>query len=423
MQSNPPKGAPPPGPSGIVYDWNVEGRHRWPARRVEVHDETLRDGIQCPSVTDPPLEVKKDVVRRLSALGVYSTNVGLPGAGPRAKHDSTVLVELIRDERLPIRPGAAARTHPNDIAPILDISDRTGVPVEVMTFLGSSPIRMLAEDWEEKKLEQLTRDAVRMGVRAGVPVSFVTEDTIRSHPTTLRRLFDAAIEEGASRLVLCDTVGHATPAGVFNLVEWADAHLRGLGVRDRVKLDWHGHQDRGLSLVNALYAVEAGCDRVHGCVLGIGERVGNTPLDLLLVNLKLVGGDLGDLTALAGLVDLVGQHCGVPIPPSYPVFGRDAYRTGTGVHAAAVIKAEQKGDSWLADRIYSGVPAAWFGRKQQIEIGHQSGVSNVRYWLKAHGIEPRDDVVAAVFDAAKRTDRLLTDDEVHAIVRAQTVAS
>ena len=225
-----------------------------------------------------------------------------------------------------------------------------------------------------------------------------------------------AVEEGATRLVLCDTVGHATPAGVFNLVGFADDHLRGLGVRAQVKLDWHGHQDRGLSLTNALYAIEAGCDRVHGTVLGIGERVGNTPLDQLLVNLKLLGAEAGDLTAMAELVDLVSEHCGVPVPVSYPVFGRDAFRTGTGVHAAAVIKAESKGDAWLADRIYSGVPASWFGRRQEIEIGHQSGVSNVRYWLKQRGIDPNDEVVSAIFDAAKRTDRLLSESELMSIV-------
>lgn len=406
----------------IIHDWNVTGRNRWDLRKVELHDETLRDGIQCPSVTDPPLDVKKQIVRRLARLGVYSVNVGLPGAGPRAVADSKELVELVRDERLPIRVGCAARTHAKDIEPIIEISQQTGVPVEVMTFLGSSPIRMLAESWEETKLEQLTREAVRLGVKAGIPVSFVTEDTVRSSPTTLRRLFDAAVEEGATRLVLCDTVGHVTPSGAKNLVEWADAHLRGLGVRDRVKLDWHGHSDRGLGLINALAAAEAGCDRVHGCVLGIGERVGNTALDQLLVNLQLAGVEDGDLTELGDLVDLVSQHCQVPIPVSYPVFGRDAFRTGTGVHAAAVIKAQAKGDDWLADRIYSGVPAGWFGRRQEIEIGHQSGVSNVRYWLKARKIEPSDALVNAIFEAAKKTDRLMSEAEVLDVVRRHATA-
>lgn len=405
----------------LLYDWNVRGHRQSPAwRRVELHDETLRDGIQCPSVHDPRIEEKVEIVRLLAAVGVDSVNVGLPGAGPRAVADSTTLVELIRDEKLGIRPGAAARTHPNDIRPIVEITQKTGVPVEVMTFLGSSPIRMYAESWDDAKLEELTRTAVRMGVEGGCPVSFVTEDTVRSHPTTLTRLFRAAVEEGANRLVLCDTVGHCTPDGVYNLVHWTHDLLVGLGVRDRVALDWHGHNDRGFGLINGLAAVEAGCDRVHGCVLGVGERVGNTPIDLMLVNLRLFGSEGRDLSALTRLVNLVSDACHVPIPVNYPVFGLDAFRTGTGVHAAAVIKAEGKGDTWLADRIYSGVPASWFGREQSIEIGHQSGMSNVKYWLHKRGIEATDTLVQAIFDHAKTTNRLLSDDELQTVVRSHT---
>ncbi len=401
----------------VVYDWNLRGHAvSPPIRRVELHDETLRDGIQCPSVHDPAIAVKQEVVRKLALLGVYSVNVGLPGAGPRAVADSQLLVETVRDEKLDIRVGCAARTHPNDIRPIVEITQKTGVPVEIMTFLGSSPIRMYAEGWDEAKLEELTRAAVKQGVEGGCPVSFVTEDTVRSHPSTLRRLFTAAVEEGATRLVLCDTVGHSTPNGAFNLVHFANDVLLGLGARDKVKLDWHGHNDRGLALVNALYAIEAGCDRIHGTILGVGERVGNTSLDQVLVNLKLLGQEYGDVSCLADLAELVSRECHVAIPVNYPVFGKDAFRTGTGVHAAAVVKAEGKGDNWLADRIYSGVPASWFGREQEIEIGHQSGLSNVKYWLRKRGL-PTDDALAhAIFDHAKTTNRLLEESEVREIV-------
>jgi 2-isopropylmalate synthase len=404
--------------SEVVYDWNQQGHALSPKMRaVELHDETLRDGIQCPSAHDPDIEQKKHVVKLLADLGVHSVNVGLPGAGPRAVADVTELVEFIRDNKLPIRPGCAARTHPNDIQPIIEISQRTGVAIEVMTFLGSSPIRMYAEGWDEDRLESLTRTACKMSSEASLPVSFVTEDTVRSHPTTLKRLFEAAVEEGANRLVLCDTVGHATTNGVFNLVHWANDLLLGLGVRDRVLLDWHGHDDRGFSLPNALYAIEAGADRIHGTILGIGERVGNTPLDLLMVNLKLLGARDGDLKPLAELVDLVAEACHWEIPVSYPVFGADAFKTGTGVHAAAVIKAERRGDSWLSDRIYSGVPASWFGREQEIAIGHMSGISNVRYWLDRRGIEASDSLVQAVFERAKQTSQLLSDAQVMQVVQ------
>lgn len=402
--------------ASVIHDWNLKDAPPYP--RVDVHDETLRDGIQSPSVHDPDPDAKAAVVRLLARLGVTSVNVGLPGAGPRAVEDSERLVRLVRDEGLGIGVGCAARTHANDIRPIVEITQRTGVPVEVMTFLGSSPIRMYAEGWDEGKLEALTRDAVRLGVSGGCPVSFVTEDTVRSRPETLERLFNAAVEEGADRLVLCDTVGHATPEGAHALVSWTDALLRRLGVRDRVRIDWHGHQDRGLSLINALAAGRAGADRLHGTVLGVGERVGNTALDQLLVNLRLLGVWDTDLAPLGELVDRVSAATHVPIPVTYPVFGSDAFRTGTGVHAAAVIKAEQRGQGWLADRIYSGVPAGWFGRSQVIEIGHQSGLSNVRYWMARRGLPADERVAAAIFDAAKANNRLLTDDEVMAVVRS-----
>ncbi len=405
----------------VIYDWNTSGHAvSPPMRRVALHDETLRDGIQCPSVYDPDIESKFEIVRLLDRVGVETVNVGLPGAGPRAVDDVTRLVELIRDEGLAIKPTCAARTHPNDIQPIIDVSQKTGVPIEIMTFLGTSPIRLYAEGWDEARLEGLTRTAVRMGRDAGLPTSFVTEDTVRSQPTTLKRLFEAAVQEGATGLVLCDTCGHATTNGVFNLIHWTHNLLLGMGVRDTVTIDWHGHNDRGHGLTNALYAIEAGADRVHGTVLGIGERVGNTALDQVLVNLKLLGVEERDLGSLAELVDKVALACHWDVPVNYPVFGADAFRTGTGVHAAAVIKAEKQGDAWLADRIYSGVPASWVGRRQEITIGPMSGLSNVRYWLSSHDIEPTDELSQAIFAMAKTSAEMLTDAQILQIVERHT---
>ncbi len=403
--------------SSVIHDWNLRGDTLSPPlRKVRYFDETFRDGIQCPSVTDPPVEAKMRMVRLMAKVGVHHTDIGLPGAGPRAVADATLLAEMIRDEGLPIEAACAARTHENDIRPIIAISQKVGIPIEVMTFLGASPIRLYAEGWDEDLLEQRTRASVRLAKEAGLSCTFVTEDTTRSHPTTLRRLFTAAIEEGADGLALCDTVGHSTPNGVFNLIHFAKSIIRGLGTSTRI--DWHGHNDRGFGLGNALTAVEAGADRVHGCVLGIGERVGNTPLDLFLVNMKLLGYHEGDLSALAELVDIASQTCNVPIPVSYPVFGRDAFRTGTGVHAAAVIKALDKGADWLADRVYSGVPASWFGRHQQIEIGHMAGDSNISFWLRQRGFVPTPELMGAIRTKAKAGSRLLEEAEVLAIVHA-----
>jgi 2-isopropylmalate synthase len=406
----------------LIYDWNLQGdKLSPPLRRVQYVDETLRDGIQCPSVTDPPIADKLTMIRLMDSLGIDHVDVGLPGAGQRAVDDCTVMVEMIRDEGLSIKPQCAARTHPNDIRPILEISQKTGYPVEVMAFLGASPIRLYTEGWDAALLEERTRSSVKMVKEAGLEVSFVTEDTVRSQPKLLNQLFTAALEEGADGLTLCDTVGHATPDGVFNLIHFTRNIIRAHGSKCRI--DWHGHDDRGHSLPNGLMAIEAGADRVHGTMLGIGERVGNTPLDLFLVNLKLLGVEQADLGKLAELVSLVSKACKVPIPPSYPVFGRDAFRTGTGVHAAAIVKAMGRGDDWLADRIYSGVPAGWFGLKQIIEVGHYSGMSNVQAWLINHGYEATESLCQTVFNAAKSTNRLLEDTEIHDLVKEHNVSS
>lgn len=396
--------------SEIIFDWNTKGnKHSPPMRKVELFDETLRDGIQCPSVSDPSIEKKLKILRLLDQIGIDEADISLPGAGPRAVEDCTTMVEMIRDEKLRIKPAAAARTHPNDIRPIIEISEKTGVPIEVYAFLGSSPIRLYTEGWDEDKLEKLTRDAAKLTKNAGLPFAFVTEDTIRSHPKTLDRLFRAAIEEGADRLCVCDTVGHATPDGVFNLIHYTKNIIQSMGTD--TKIDWHGHSDRGLGLVNAIYAIEAGADRVHGTILGIGERVGNTPIDLLLMNLKLLGVIDTDLSVLGDLVDIVAEATDWTIPVSYPVFGRDAFRTGTGVHAAAVIKAMKKGDTLLADQIYSGVPASWFGREQEIEVGPMSGASNVLFWLQKNGYQGTEEEVSTILQFAKQTNKVLSHAE------------
>jgi len=242
---------------------------------------------------------------------------------------------------------------------------------------------------------------------------FVTEDTTRSTPTILDQLFRCAVEHGVARLCLCDTVGHVTPDGVRDLVSFTRLLLETIGAQ-HVGIDWHGHNDRGLGVTNNIIAIEAGADRIHGTALGIGERVGNASLDLTLMNLKLLG-ELGDrdLSNLVPWCEKVSHACEVPIHFQYPLVGEDAFRTATGVHAAAVIKAIKKGDRDLADRVYSGVPAGWFGKQQSIEIGFMSGESNVVFWLQQRGIDPEDGLVKYIFDTAKSHDHLLTDDDVH----------
>jgi len=399
----------------LIYDWNVQDE-RWerPPFRVQFDDETLRDGLQSPSVRSPAIEDKLRLLHLMDRLGLDTADIGLPGAGPHVVADVRRLAQEIVDAKLKIRANCAARTLRNDITPVIEISQAVGMPIEVCTFIGSSPIRQYAENWTVETMLKHTEDAVRYGVENGLPVMYVTEDTVRAHPDTLRQLFKAAIGAGASRLCLCDTVGHATPTGAANLVRFAREVVKETGAP--VELDWHGHCDRGLAVANTIAAIRAGASRVHGCAIGIGERVGNTPMDQLLVNLRLLGWIDNDLGALTEYCELTSRTTGVPIPPNYPVVGRDAFRTGTGVHAAAVIKAHKRGADWLADRVYSGVPAGLVGRSQVIEVGPMSGESNVVFWLETHGIAATKERIQAVFQRAKSVDRVLTDEEIRDLV-------
>ena len=398
----------------MIYDWNHAGREQATVRRVEFDDETLRDGLQSPSVTDPPIEKKIEILHLMDSLGIDSADIGLPGAGPRAVADVTRLAKEIADCKLDIRPNCASRTVRADIQPIIDISQKVGIAIEACTFIGSSPIRQYAEGWSLEMMLTATEDAVKFAASHNLPVMYVTEDTTRAHPDTIRALYTTAIEAGARRVCVCDTVGHVTPEGARALIAYIKSIVESTG--EDVKIDWHGHQDRGLGVINSIAAIEAGADRLHGTALGVGERVGNTPLDQLLVNLQLMGYIDRDLSNLMRYCEAVSEATGIPIPITYPVVGRDAFRTATGVHAAAVIKAFRKGDEWLADAVYSGVPARMFGREQLIEIGPMSGKSNVIFWLERHNVEPTEERVERIFNHAKQCDSVLNDEEVMALI-------
>jgi len=408
-----------PSTSNLIHDWNTAtGADMTPARgKVELDDETLRDGLQSPSVKSPPIEEKLEILHFIAKLGIESADLGLPGAGPHVVADVERLAREIVDQKLPIDANCAARTVRADVEPIAEISQRTGLGIEAACFIGSSPVRQYAEGWDMDRMLRLTEESISFAVSEGLRVMFVTEDTTRAAPEDLRRLYSTAVAAGAKRVCVADTVGHATPNGARNVIRF----VREV-VGDDVKVDWHGHKDRGLSVASSLAAAEAGADRLHGSAVGIGERVGNTPIDLLLVNMHLLGWIERDLSALPGYCRLVAEVSGIPLPDNYPVVGKDAFRTGTGVHAAAIIKARAKGDDWLADLVYSSVPASLVGRHQEIEIGPMCGESNVVFWLRERHIEPEPGLVKAIFQRAKDGDRVLSEEEVLAVCRERGAA-
>jgi len=399
----------------LIHDWNAAPAPKPPL--VLLNDETLRDGLQSPSVRTPSIDEKLRILHLIDALGIDTADIGLPGAGPHVVRDVERLAREIVDARLRVAANCAARTLAADITPIAEVSQRVGIPIECCAFIGSSSLRQYAEGWELDHLLRLTESAIALAVGEGLPVMYVTEDTTRAAPDTLRRLYSTAIRAGASRVCISDTVGHATPVGAAAVVRFVAQVVEECG--GGVGIDWHGHRDRDFAVVNSLAALEAGATRLHGTGIGIGERVGNTPMDMLLVNLVLMGYLERDLSALVPYCEAVSAATGVPIPPNYPVVGRDAFRTATGVHAAAVIKAFRKNDPALADAVYSGVPASLVGREQEIEIGPMSGRSNVVFWLEKRGLPVTDDIVDRIFAKAKASTAVLGERDILELVSGE----
>ena len=402
-------------PSELIYDWNqAHAASLRPKGPVLLNDETLRDGLQSPSVRDPSIEEKIEILHLMEKLGIHFLDLGLPGAGPRAVEHVEALAREIVQHKLRIRGNCAARTHQSDIRPIAEIVQRTGLPIAAATFIGSSPIRRYTEGWTDDFLLQTTEKAVKYAVSLGLEIMYVTEDTSRCDPQMVKRLYSTAINFGARAIVVCDTAGHATPMGAHALVRFVlDEVVKPSG--ENIRVDWHGHCDRGLAVANSLAALLAGAHCVHACALGVGERVGNTQMDQMLANLKLLGiapwADQ-DFSVLREYCQAVSRATGVAIPRNYPVVGEDAFRTSTGVHASALIKAFKKNDVELANAVYSGVPAQLFGLEQLIDVGPMSGKSNVLFWLERHGIPTSEDVVERIYRRAKASDHTLSEAEI-----------
>jgi 2-isopropylmalate synthase len=404
----------PTGPRQLIHDWNQGPEPKRRTRPVAVLDDTLRDGLQNASVRMPALAVRRALIERAVGVGVECVNLGLPSASERAFDETLELCRWIAETKLPIRVACAGRTLAADMRRIVEVAERSGLCVEAHCFVGSSPLRTLAEGWSAADLERWSAEAVSIAARAGLPAVFVTEDTTRSTPAVLTRLFQTALEHGAERLCLCDTVGHATPEGVRRLVGFTRELASRAG--RAIALDWHGHNDRGLGLANALAAVGEGADRIHATAFGIGERVGNTPLELLILNLELEGHWNHDVRGLMPYAHAMAQALDWQIPKNYPLLGENAFRTATGVHAAAIEKARAQSPE-LSDLVYSAVPAARFGRAQEISVGYMSGSSNVLSWLARVGVSPTPELVTHILAAAKQSDHILSDAELSELVR------
>ncbi|DAC44129.1 MAG TPA: 2-isopropylmalate synthase [Candidatus Thalassarchaeaceae archaeon] len=404
----------------LIFDWNTIDYEvtREPSNHPHelwFDDETLRDGLQSPSAINPTIEQKIELIDFMEKLSIQKVDLGLPGAGPQHVGHIDSMLSHMRDSGYSLRPGCAVRTLVSDIEPLVDLQSKHETQIQASAFLGTSPIRQYAEGWTMERIMSTAESAVTFAVSNDIPVMFVTEDTTRSNPEDIKKVYTRAMELGADRICVCDTCGHVTPNGVKKLLGFIqDEVIRDSGFKRRdIEVNWHGHQDRGLGVANNLAAYEAGADVIHGTALGVGERSGNAPIDQTLVNLSLMGVISNDLTSLSEYMKKAHEFVGVALPRNYPVFGKDAFETGTGVHASAVVKAMAKGNHWLADRVYSGVPAGDYGLQQIIRIGHMSGRSNITWWLTQNNYPVNDEIIGYLFEVAKSQRRLMTDEEVH----------
>tara|TARA_B100000513_G_scaffold66708_2_gene26414 strand:+ start:8495 stop:9754 length:1260 start_codon:yes stop_codon:yes gene_type:complete len=404
----------------LIFDWNAIDYEITREPNNHPHelwfdDETLRDGLQSPSAINPTVEQKIELIDFMEKLGIQKVDLGLPGAGPQHVGHIDSMLSHIKDRGYSLRPGCAVRTLVSDIEPLVNLQSKHETQIQASAFLGTSPIRQYAEGWTMERIMSTAESAVTFAVGNDIPVMFVTEDTTRSNPEDIKKVYTRAMELGADRICVCDTCGHVTPNGVKKLLRFIqDEVIPDSGFKRRdIEVNWHGHQDRGLGVANNLAAYEAGADVIHGTALGVGERSGNAPIDQTLVNLSLMGVVNNDLTSLSQYMKKAHEYVGVALPRNYPVFGEDAFETGTGVHASAVVKAMAKGDHWLADRVYSGVPAGDYGLQQVIRIGHMSGRSNITWWLSQNNYPVDDEIVEYLFEVAKSQIRLMTDSEVH----------
>lgn len=398
----------------MLFDWSRTGAREAVAPGGAFFDETLRDGIQAPHVSNPALDEKLELIDHMVRCGIRYADAGFPGGGPAAAADCLAIARHVATQDHPLALAYAGRTHPADVRAICDIAQRAGVPVDAYTFIGISPIRLYVEEWTAGSVVTDIRRSAAECRRDGVTFVLVLEDAVRCTPAILDRVYDVALELGITRVTLCDTVGAASPAGTEALVRWSARYFE---AREHpVALEWHGHNDRGLALANSLTALAAGCARVHGTVLGVGERAGNTSIDQLIVNRELAQPGDYDMKALSEYCEYASRVLGVPIPGNYPAMGRDVFKTSAGVHAAAILKAHRRRDTFVKDSVYAGVPASLLGREQEILIDPASGASNVRYWLAVNGGDPGEAVIQDVLDTAKRAGRPLTDDEIRRIV-------
>ncbi len=360
-----------------LYTWNPKSSTNLNSVRIE--DDSLRDGLQGAFVRKPAIAEKKELLNLSSAVGTQVVMLGFPASSQMEFESCQQLLEHIVLEALPITPRLLARASIQDLEPIVALNRQSPIEVWADFFIGSSPLRRYIENWDSDRMIQMIQTSGHFLREQGTRFGISIEDATRTPPDELRQIIETALSVGAEILTLCDTVGEATPTGTTRLVNFVRTLVA--NSEQNAEIWWHGHNDRGLSLANAIAAAEASADGISGTFLGLGERTGNTPLEQFILYLHSHGSQQFKLSQLVPYCKRLAKLTSTNIPIHAPLIGKQAFATCTGTHAAAIIKARALG-SQFEDLVFSSVPANLLGQRQTLLVGPTSGRANAQFALQ-----------------------------------------
>lgn len=391
----------------LIHEW---GGYDFGNRPITVFDTTLRDGLQSAQIRRlPQISEKIAFLTACHEVGIDAIEIGFPIASSSHKQDLIALAKHAKNNKYPMLLSCLSRTIVSDVEAIVDVSQKAGTEMTVNLLVGSSKIRHFVENWTLGGIKKWIEDCICIAYTNNLPVEFVTEDTTRSEKETLKFLYSIAINKGVKRIWIADTVGEATPSASKNITTFFKKKIIG---RKKIGLDWHGHDDKGLGVANALAALEAGADRIQATALGIGERAGNTAMEQIIINLQLAHAGHYNLKKLSDYSRLASEMIGVPIRDNYPGIGALVHATAAGMHAAAIVKARRLKRKDLEGVVYSPFHPEMFGRDIEILIGPMSGNANVEWNLEKLGLKKDKTIIAKILTMAKSENRFIGIEEI-----------
>ncbi len=374
--------------AGLIVNHNRRKDLRLPSTpdRVWIWDETLRDGEQTAG-TLLTVDEKVEIAKLMDEVGVAVIAAGFPMVSEAERRT----IKLLSDEGFTqAKLAAPARAVIGDIQACLD-SGAEIIPI----FIAPSRLRLefqlrMTLDEAIERLERCTD----YGVEHGAEIAYVVEDATRSEIDTIVKISHAAVEAGANKIIIADTVGFSRPAAIQFIVKQVTQELSDL-TKKSFDMGIHVHNDFGLASANTLAAIEMGITYPHVCVNGFGERAGNAALEEVVMALEILYGvKTGIKTArLFELSKLVERAFAIPIPVHKAIVGQNAFNHGSGIHVHATLAHSLS---------YEPIPPEMVGRKRSFYLGKFAGRHLIEYVLKKNNIPATKQQVQEIAQAVKQ---------------------